>query len=273
MSSLAVVGAALVLITPSLVMVAWLPRSPRRWLVVAFSLTVPVVGPLLGLVAVRTRGTDQIGRDLARRSALWRPPTAEDITRSGGLPPLLDRLMSADADARLSALDTIARRPDRHSIGLLRWTVNNGEPDAVLDAALTLEEIELGWRRELDRAMAELDAAPGRKTALAAADLAAHGIASGLADPLMIGELARAARDGYDRAARIDPSHAPEVEVRRARLEVVVGEPMVALDPVDRLRASGGWSVELRALRDRAHVSLYRAPSIDRGLETIVVVE
>lgn len=257
---------ALLLVAPSAAVVAWLPRSSNRWLLgVAFALTIPVVGPLLALVAARTRGTNQIEQDL---DAQLRLPAseqilAEDVTRIGGLPPLLDRLMSEDRDKRLAALETLSWRCDRDAIALLRWTIKHGPSDAVLDAALTLEELELSWQRRLDDALEACKRAPCFDVSLAAADLAVEGIVNGIADPAIVDGLAAAAREHYERAAQLDPQRADEARVRRACLELDAGDPLVALQILDAIIAERGGACphELRDLRARARFAVRGLPS------------
>lgn len=255
--------AAAALLAPGALTAMRLPRSSPRWgLAVALAAVIPVAGPLLALVALRTRGTNQIERDLELEPGPVAPTDPRDIERIGGLPPLLDRLMSADPVVRLCALETIRRRPNRDMIDMLRWAISHGASDTVLDAALTLEEIEINWRTNLDAAVGELGAAPRYTTALRVADLAIEGIANGLVDDAVVDDLAASARQSYQRAAELDPARATEVSARRARLELVAGEPTAALDLLESLRSScRTWSDELCSLRDRARFAVRHTPS------------
>jgi hypothetical protein len=260
--SLALVG-AVALVAPGVVVGLWVPRTSPRWsLAVTFAITVPVFGALLALVAFRTRGTNQIERDLERPTAPVQPVAAEDVARMGGLPPLLDRLMSADPLDRLSGLEVIRRRPDRDGIALLRWTISHGSSDSVLDAALTLEEVEIGWRRNLDDAVGGLGDAPSITAAIRAADLVIDGINSGLVDDAIVDVMTAEARDRCDRAVELDPSRTQEVCLRRARLELAAGQPAVALDMLDAVRATARtWTAELGTVRDRARFAMRHKPS------------
>jgi hypothetical protein len=254
-------------IAPGMWVAVRLPRDSSRWiLAVAFAVTVPVVGALLAWVAVRTRGTNQIERDLEPDVAGSPRVTAEEISRSGSQPPLLDRLLSADPERRLSALETISRRPERVGIDLLRWTIRHGGSDSVLDAALTLEELELKWRCGLEEAVERANTGSTYETMVAAADAATDGIALGLVDAAIVSDLAVDARRRYEEAARLEPTRARAVELRRARLELVAGEPVVALDMLDRIRDRyRDRSSELRALRHRAKFAVRQKPSREIG--------
>jgi hypothetical protein len=191
----------------------------------------------------------------------------EDIARMGGQPPLLDRLMSSDPSQRLSALESITRRPDRDAIELLRWTISHDESESVLDAALTLEELELKWRSELDKANETFSRAPCYEAAVIVADVATQGIADGIVDAAIVEDLATEARACYEKAAILEPSRADEVELRQARLELVAGEPIIALSIVDALRQKRRkLTAELSTLRDRARFALRRRPSREISL-------
>lgn len=264
MSALELIG-AVALVAPGAGVALKVPRSSPRWpLAVSLALAVPGVGPLLALLAMRTRGTNQLERDLEPEPLPVKRIRPEDIRRLGGLPPLLDRLMSVDPADRLCALETIRKRADREAIRLLRWAISHGHADAVLDAALTLEEVELHWRHELEQAEDHLGEEPCYSAAVRFGDLAVDGITNGLVDDAVVDQLAAQARERYDRAAELDPSRHTDVGLRRARLELVAGEPTAAFDMLESLRSScRNWSAELRALRDRARFKIRRRPSRD----------
>jgi hypothetical protein len=113
----------------------------RRILAGALVLLVPVAGPVLALLVRRARG-GAIAMEPARAEAPRRMCPG-DVRRLGELPPVLDRLLGNDATERLAALVALSSAGDAHAIAVLRWTIEHGPADVVLDAALTLDEIEL----------------------------------------------------------------------------------------------------------------------------------
>ena len=115
--------------------------ASRRVLATALVLFVPVAGPVLAWVARGVRG----GKIATEPTA---PPrrtrtSPEDVRRMGDLPSVVERLLSADAAERLAALVHLSTVADDESINVLRWTIEHGPNDVVLEAALTLEEIEM----------------------------------------------------------------------------------------------------------------------------------
>ena len=259
---------ALLAVAPSAIAVVWMPRSSNRWFLgVTLALTIPVVGPLLALLVIRTQGTNQIEQDLdAQRTPPRHQTYPAAIARAGGMPPLLDRLMSPDRELRLSALEALSWRSDRDAVDLLRWTIKHGLPDAVLDAALTLEELELHWQRRFDEAVEASESSPSFETCIAAADLAIEGLESGIADPAISAGLVAVARASCDRAAGLDPSRADDVGLRRARLELAAGDPTTALEICNAIiRAGASVSHDLRDLRARARFAVRQRPSREIG--------
>lgn len=254
--------ATLLLAAPSLASLALIPRSSSRWsLGVALAITVPVLGPVLALVVVNVRGTGQVTRDLRWTEVLPPDERSEEVHLAAGQPSLLDRLLSLRSDERLGAIVALSHRGDERASSLLRWVVLHGDRDAVLDAALTLEDLELRWERRRDSAIDALRESPTFERALGAADATAEGIYFGLADRAICGELAARARALYDRAVELDPSMAAVVGVRRARLELAAGDPLLALSLLDRHCAglSRSERVEALVLRSRAAFAGRRA--------------
>ncbi len=129
--------------------------ASRRLLAVALVLTVPLVGPLLALLVRRTRG-GQVRLEPVPAVVAHRPSPIE-IDLLGNQPPVLERLLADDGAERLAALVHLSSRGDDAAIAVLRWTIEHGPDEAVLAAALTLEEIEL---RAVTRALATIAPAP-----------------------------------------------------------------------------------------------------------------
>lgn len=113
----------------------------RRILACALVLLVPVAGPLLAFMVRRSRG-GAIALEPVR-PASPRRLSAADIRRLGEQPPVLERLLCGDPTERLAALVSLSSAGDAQAIAVLRWTIEHGPAYVVLDAALTLDELEL----------------------------------------------------------------------------------------------------------------------------------
>jgi hypothetical protein len=123
--------------------------ASRRMLALALVLMVPVVGPVLAWIARGVRGGKIAAEPVAPRR---KPrPTAADVTRLGERPSIVERLLSKDPAERLCALVHLSSSADDNAMNVLRWTIERGPTEVVLEAALTLEEIEL---RRNNRALA-----------------------------------------------------------------------------------------------------------------------
>lgn len=240
------------LMLPSLVALCLLPKQPsRRVLCIALSLTIPIAGPILALVAARVQGSAG-GVEEPPRLEPEQVVCADDVRRMAELPPLLDQLVSSSPSDRLAALVTLSTRADASAALLLRWTVDHGPPAAVLDAALTQQELDVRQEQQLRAAMDALAAEPSFEHALAAGDAAAYGILTQTADPAITPMLAQQARDLYAQASSLDEAgaHWHLVTVRLARLELAAGRPSVAAEMATRLRADSGDDPELHQLCD-----------------------
>ncbi len=113
-----------------------------RWLLaVALCAAIPVAGPWLALLVRRIRGE---GQGQGREDEVWTPPrpTAADVRRLAELPPIIDRLMSPDVAERQTAMLQLVDSGDAAAITVLRWVLEHGTPDVVLEAALALDEID-----------------------------------------------------------------------------------------------------------------------------------
>jgi hypothetical protein len=222
--------------------------SSRRILACALVVLVPGFGVFLAFLVRRTRGGG-----IALEPPIARPTyrlSPADAARLGEHPSVLDRLLGNDADERVEALVALSSAGDAGAVAVLRWTIEHGPNDVVLDAALTLEEIELQYERALTRARDALAAAPTVELAIAFADAAAAPVLAHISDPCATPALADDARAGYRLAAELAPQHAPEIEERLAYLELAAGHPRAALAIVHRLIRAG--AVHLTTLRDAA---------------------
>ncbi len=226
--------------------------SSRRLFAGALVLFVPIVGLLLALIVRRTSGgAVEIEPDDEPREARL---TAADVHRLGELPPVLERLMTGDSTERLAALVGLSQQGDAAAVSVLRWTIEHGPSDVVLDAALTLEEI--GLRSDAAAATARQALAAGitADRALSAADSVAAAVLNRIADAAIARQLATEARDHYQVALTCAPERAFEIEERIARLEIATSRPRAALDILSRLLVGRDGADQDRVvqLRDRA---------------------
>lgn len=115
--------------------------ASRRFLALALALLVPFAGPVLAWIARGVRGGTIAPEPVAQRKP--QRPTAADVNRLAERPAVLERLLSKDPGERLGALVHLASVGDDNAHDVLRWTIERGPTEVVLEAALTLEEIEL----------------------------------------------------------------------------------------------------------------------------------
>jgi hypothetical protein len=113
----------------------------RRLLATTLCCTVPLGGPLLALLVRAVRGTGAYVHedDVLPAAPL---PTADDVQQLAELPPLIDRLMSADLTERQAAMLQLIEAGGSEATLLLEWVVEHGSPDVVLEAALALDELD-----------------------------------------------------------------------------------------------------------------------------------
>jgi hypothetical protein len=194
------------------------PSDSRRALAVTLVLMLPGLGLLLAVVVRRIRG----------RGAGGEPPsievpqpelTREEVLHMADQQCALDRLMSVSPEARLDALVGLACANDANAITLLRWAVQHGPREAMLEAALTLEELDVQRARQLDEAARAFEEHPSFATAVAAGDAALVGILNGLADRAMLPTLAERARAWFRYAELTDPARRGELTQRLSVLE------------------------------------------------------
>lgn len=176
----------------------------------------PVVGLALAVVVRRLQGA-ALGGEPPRAEPPKRQLTRDEILSLADQPSALDRLMSVP-DERLDALVCIAGSNDANAITLLRWTVQHGTREAMLEAALTLEELDVQRARRLDEAARAFEEQPSFATAVAAGDAALAGIVNGLADRAMLPTLAERARAWFRYAQMVAPSRGGELVNRMAVL-------------------------------------------------------
>jgi tetratricopeptide (TPR) repeat protein len=214
--------------------VALSARRPgsRRVLAVAFACMIPGFGIPLAFLALRIRGSGEFVEPSddfeVSESAVEERPSAPNS--------MLDRLLSGERPEALAALAYIG---DAGAISLLRWTVENGdEADAVLDAALTLEELSNGYEEEFAVACAAASEEPSFGNAMIAANAAAGAILSGLADASEVEPLLDRARAFYRQAIELAPDRWSCVVERWCELEINTTHPLTALELLSKPPAS-----------------------------------
>jgi hypothetical protein len=250
------------LILLTLIQLAFLPfilgadiARSRKLLAMVLCAVIPVAGPLLAFIVARARGgrvltLDQLDPGIASRGAF------AQMRRSADLSASLEKLMSPIAEERMGALVKVSMAGDARAVAQLRWTIEHGTREAVLDSALTLEELSLRCEKRRDAALKHFESSPSFASAFAAAEACAHGVLTGLADDASLPALANQARELYLQALQLEPARANEVEEPLARLELAAARPGEALAIIERLagreQQGGAIAQRLRQLRDQA---------------------
>ncbi len=115
--------------------------ASRRVLAGSLVILVPLAGPFLARMVRRVRGGKVALEPVY--VAPRRLPSAADVRRLGEMPTVLERLLATDPAERLAALVQLSSVGDAAAMSVLRWTIDHGTSDVVLEAALTLEELAL----------------------------------------------------------------------------------------------------------------------------------
>jgi len=245
-----------------LALVRDLPAS-RRWLLVSFGLTLPVVGAPIALLSLASGGdrselSDSI-KDEPEPEAAPEVALIRDV--ADGL-PAPDALLVAGVEERRARLWALGRRGDVESIALLRWALTAGPNDLGLEAALALEDLSIEFGKKLKTLRKALEQAPTAADARAAGDHITHAFEIGALDVAQLRVYADEARGHYDRAVELDPSLFAEVAVGRARMELAILRPDLALAAIDQALPSAppAIGVELHKLREEAEVRSHDLP-------------
>lgn len=257
------VGAALHLAAVALVIARGGPPGSQRLLAAALTLTLPLVGAPIAALMSGTDGRGTIGDtgpSDAAPAAMAASPA--DLRRMAEGLSCCEALLVADADERRAILSTLSRQADRNAVELLRWALASPHPDLAVDAALALEDIGATFDATLVANRAALERAPAFDVALAVGDAITDAVEAGVADAPLVPALAREARQGYLRAAELDPARADVVAIGRARLELAVLRPDSALEAIDRALPSAGVAAreQLIALRQEAALAAHSLP-------------
>lgn len=206
-------------------------EASRRWLGFAMAITIPGLGPALAVVAIILRGTGS-SPALCEPAPRVAPDRDEYVRLMGDQAPILHRLSGA-REERLAALAELARDESPAALAALRWIIERGDRDAVIDAALTLEQMT-------DARMSEVAAARKLFAVATPGDLIRHGdrvarmIESGLAEPSMTARLCGLACEFYRVAEERGGAVPGPVAASWARLELRAMHPQGALSVLDR---------------------------------------
>ncbi len=205
----------------------------RRALACALVVLVPIAGLLLAMIVRRARG-GTVALEPVQEPAPGRL-SISDVGRLGEMPPVLDRLLTGDSAERLEALVALSSSGDASAVAVLRWALEHGPSDVVLDAALTLEEIELRGEARMVALRELLGTTKNAELALAVAEASACLVLNRIADPAVAPSLAAEARAHYEQALAWAPERSFEIEEKLAQLEIAAGQPRDALAVLDRM--------------------------------------
>jgi tetratricopeptide (TPR) repeat protein len=176
--------------------------------------------------------------------------------------PAPEALLIAGVEERRARLWALGRRGDAESIALLRWALTAGPNDLGLEAALALEDLSIEFGKKLKGLRKQLEDAPTAADARAAGDHITHAFEVGAIDVAQLRSYADEARGHYDLAVELEPSLAAEVAIGRARLELAILRPDLAMAAIDQALpgAPPAIGVELHKLRDEAEIRSHDLP-------------
>jgi hypothetical protein len=230
----------------------------RRLFMTALAVTLPLVGPLIAALVLATHGRGDIALFFAADQPTPRAITAEDVRRLTDRLPPCEALLSTNRDERGATFAMLTRQADAPAIRILRWALSGQDPELAVEAALALEDLSTQFERRAVTSREALRIEPGFANALAAADILAEAIQSGLVDSSLVSALASEARRCYRKAESFAPERMAEVALKRARLELAVLCPSEALAVLKRAREAGDGA-DLLALRAEEEI-LARPP-------------
>jgi tetratricopeptide (TPR) repeat protein len=240
-----------------------LPNS-QRVLLMAFGLTLPVVGAPIALLSLAggNREHSELGDAIKEEPEAEPAPELALIREVADGLPAPDALLVASVEERRARLWALGRRGDAESIALLRWALTAGPNQLGLEAALALEDMSIEFEKKLKAFRSRLELEATAADARAAGDLITHACEVAAIDGAQLRVYADEARRHYDRAVELDPTSAAQVAVGRARLELAILRPDLALAAIDQALTSAPASVrvELHKLRDEAEIRAHDLP-------------
>lgn len=206
-------------------------RQPRRRLLAAaVTAAVPVIGPIAANLATTIRGNG--GRDLLHDGhAEAARVDAHQLARALVAElPACDALSSPDREIRWSCLAKLARRANASDLSLLRWARTRTRGDIAVEIALALEDIVVGFESRACAARERAARAHDYETRASAFRELTDGIQRGIVEDHALERFASEARQHHEAAIAADPDRARELLAERARLELAVDRPDVALE-------------------------------------------
>jgi hypothetical protein len=227
----------------------------RRELAGALCLTVPGAGLPLALLALRLRGRGD-SPALALMERTPRPPRPR-IARDRM--PVLERLL-ADARDRRAALAGISGGPSQVGVQAVRWTLEHGHGEAVIEAAMALEELNGTWEARLSEARLAMGEYPTSLQLLGIADLIANLLELDIIDSTLATRMCDEACDLYRRAGESTRGYPPQIYLRWARLELRSMRPETALSLLNRCDepSDSGAAAALEQMRNDARFAARR---------------
>ena len=240
----------------------------ERLLAATLTLTLPLVGAPIALVALSTVGRSELTQTAPAEDVLPPPPDPEEVRRMAEALPCCEALLSGDADERRAIIATLTRRADADALAMLRWALGAPDPELAVEAALALEEINATFESRLGAGRREVRDNPSWEVVQAAAENITSAIDAGVADSSLIPSLAEEARQLYEQAAAREPTRHDTIALGRARLELAVLRPDTALSCIDGALATAREEARaaLLALREEAvlasHLLPWEGPSL-----------
>jgi hypothetical protein len=238
-------------------------RRTERLLSAALTLTLPLIGAPIAAFMLGTTGRSELDQ---------RPPVGGDTTPAAcriddlgrmaeGL-SCCEALLAVGVEERRAILSALSRQPDRNAVAILRWALGVPSSDLAVDAALALEDVNASFESRLEASRRQLAGGLSFDAALEIAETITEAIEIGLVDPPMIPALTREARDAYQIAGEQDPAQFDVAAASRARMELAVMRPDLAMEVVDRALATASVAMrpELTELRHEALLASHNLP-------------
>lgn len=238
-------------------------EAGRRQLAGALCVTLPGAGLPLALISLRLRGRG----DSPALALTERTPRRVRATIARDRMPILERLL-ADARERRVALAGISGSPSSAGVQAVRWTLEHGHGDAVIEAAMALEELNGGWEARLAQAREAMGDQPTSLQLLGIADLTANLLELDIIEPMLAATMCDEACELYRRAAASTRGQPPEIYARWARLELRAMRPETALSLLNRcdVPPDPDSAAALQVLHDDARFAARRPLASGRGM-------
>ena len=132
--------------------------------------------------------------------------------------PSCEALVSGDLEARRATISRLAKRATPADIAILRWARSQDDADVAVEVALALEEVGLAFEQRVHAARAAAIANPCFASHAAVVHVISAGALANVIDVPVLRKLAALAREHYDAAIALQPTHAAELVAAQARL-------------------------------------------------------